>query len=445
MKNKQSGGEGKLSRLLVTGILIGINAIEPLRASEYFYGLGYTAEHSDNIFLASSNERSDWIHSLLANLAYQEKTIDLEAHVLAQATYNHYQKNSFDDETLLDLKSSAVWTISPQRFFWTLEDRNQQALVDTTGVSTPANRTNVNVLSTGPDVYLRVAPVHTLALGARAGDVYTGRADDDNKRFSGSAAWLYQSSSITTLSLNYQALDVRYDNSTLNNDFRREDIFFRADFRPSFSQYVLDLGTTHINFDRGVDESGTLARLSWIRHSTPESSFGASISKEFSDTGADALATNTPSSQGATSGQATIITADVYTTKGGTIFYNHSGSQLGVQFMAGERKLDFQTTLQDRKETTGSLQVDYLFPGATTAALFTQYIRTEYMDVTRSDTERNTGIRVNQHLSHTVSLGLEGRHHDRTSTVSSSSYVDNRVLLTILYSSGSQFTPLRRR
>lgn len=447
--NKQSGGGGSLSRLLVTGILLGIGTIEPLRAGESAYGLGYSAEHSDNIALASSNEHSDWIHSMLAGFAYQENTTDLAARVLAQATSNHYQENSFDDETLLDLNSSAVWTISPQRFLWTLEDNNQQGLVDSAGVNTPANRTNVNVLSTGPDFYLRLTPVHTLTFGARAGDVYTGRANVDNKRLSGSAAWLYQSSSITTLSLNYQTLDVRYENSTLNNDYRSEDVFFRAQFHPSRSQYVLDLGATHINFDRGADVRGTLARLSWIRQLTPESSFGASISKEFLDTGTDVLAASpasgTTGGPEATSGQASIVTGDVYTTKGGTIFYNHRGSHLGAQFQAGKRKLDFEMTPQDRKETNGSLQIDYLFPGATTAALFTGYTRTEYLDVTRRDTERNTGIRVDYHLSRTVSLGLEGRHHDRASTLSSSDYVDNRVLFTVLYSSGPLFAPLRRR
>jgi hypothetical protein len=453
VKNRQSGGGGKLSRLLVTGVLLGIGAIEPMWAGESAYGVGYSAEHSDNIALVSSNERSDWIHSLLTGFAYQEKTIDLVARVQAQATYNHYQKNSFGDQTLLDLNSSAVWTVSPQRFLWTLEDNYRQGLVDSTGVNTPTNQTNVNVLSTGPDVYLRFTPVHTLALGARAGDVYTGRVDADNKRFSGSAGWLYQSSSITTLSLNYQALGVRYENSTLNNDYAREDVFFRVDSRPSRSQYRLDLGTTHINFDRGNDVSGTLARLSWIRQSTPVSSFGASISKESLNTGTDVLAATTTVSpapetaggQGATSGQTSIVTGDVYTTKGGTIFYNHRGSQLGAQFQAGRRELDFETTPQDSKETNGSLQIDYLFPGATTATLFTGYIRTEYLDVIRRDTERNTGIRVAHHLSRTVSLGLEGRHHDRTSTVSSSSYVDNRILFTVLYSSGPLFAPLRWR
>ena len=453
MKNEQLGSGGKLSRLFVTGILLGVGVLEPLWAGEHAYGLGYTAVHSDNITRGSSNERSDWIHSLLAGYAYQEHTIDLVAHVLAQATYSHYQKNSFGDETLFDLNSSAVWTISPQRFLWTLEDSYQQGLVDSTGVDTPANRTNVNVLSTGPDVYLRLTPVHTLAFGARAGDVYTGRANADNKRFSGTAAWLYQSSSITTLSLNYQTLDVRYENSTLNSDFTSEDVFFRTDFHPSRSQYILDLGATHINFDRGDDVSGTLARLSWIRQSTPESSFGASVSKEFSNTGANVLAANaaaipasgTTGGTGAMSRQASIITGDVYTTKGGNIFYSHRGSQFGVNFQAEKRKLDFETTPQDRKETTTRLQVSYFFMGTTTATLLTEYARAEYINIGLRNTDRNTEIRIDHHLNRTVSLGLEGSHHDRTSTDSLSSYVDNRILLTVLYSSGPLFAPLLRR
>ena len=452
MNNKQPGGGAKHSRLLVTGILLGICAIEPLRAGESAYGLGYSAEHSDNIALVSTNEQSGWIHSLLAGFAYQESTTDVVARVLAQATYNNYPKDTFGDETLFDLNSFAVWTISPQRFFWTVQDDYQQGLLDSTNPDTPANRTNLNVFSTGPDVYVRLAPVHTLTFGARVGDVYTGDANNDNKRFNGLAGWLYQSSPTTTLSLNYQVLDVKFEDSTFNNDFTSQDYFFRAQFRPSRSRYILDLGTNHINLDRGNDLRGTLARLSWIRESTPQTSFGASVRKEFSNTASDVLAA-TPTT-GPASGEPaapsgisrTVISGDVYETKGGTIFYTHSGSEVGVQFLAGRRKLDYETTPQDRKETNGHLQIDYFFPSATTTAtLFTDYIRTEYLDVIRRDTERNTGIRLDHHLSRTVSLGLEGRHHDRTSTDSSSNYVDNRVLFTLLYSSGPLFTPLRRR
>ena len=394
--------------------------------------------------------RSDWIHSVLAGFAYQENTTNVVARVLAQATYNDYQKNSFGDETLFDMISSAVWTISPQRFLWTVEDNYQQGLVSSTGADTPSNRTNLNVLSTGPDVYVRLAPVHALTFGARVGDVYTGRANADNKRFSGLAGWLYQSSPITTLSLNYQVLDVNYDDSTVNNDFVSQDVFFRAQFHPSRSQYAVDLGTTHISFDRGEDLRGTLSRLSWIRESTPQTRFGASLSKEFSNTGTDVLAASAATPLGgataAPSGiSQTVVTSDVYDTKGGSIFFDHHGSQVGAQFQAGQRKLDFATTPQDRKETSGRLQIDYFFTVAATLTLFSDYTKTEYVDFIRRDIDQNTGLRFDYHVTRRITLGLEGRRVERRSTDPTAEFQDNRMLLTLLYSSGPLFAPLHRR
>lgn len=432
----------------MTGILLCSGVIEPLQAGEFAYGVGYQGEHSDNIRRTSTDQRSDWIHTLLTGLAYRENTADLVARVHAQATYYDYQRNSFDKQTLFNLNSSAVWTISPQRFLWTLEDNYQQGLVNSTGVDTPSNRTNLNVLSTGPDVYLRIAPVHTLAFGARVGDVYTGQVNADNKRFTGTAGWLYQSSPTTTLSLNYRVLGVKYDNTALNSDFVTQDIFFRGQFQPSRSQYVIDLGSTRTDFDRGADVKRPLARFSWIYQATPESRFGASASKEFSNTGSDVLAT-TATSAGETAAPSgltrTVITGDVYTSKGGAIFYTRRGGLFGTLFEASRRKFDFATTPQDRKVTYGRLQIDYFVSALTTASLFTQYARTEYLNFFQRDTERNSGLRLNHHLSRTVSLGLEARHHDRNSTVSSFNFVDNRALITLLYSSGPLFTPLHRR
>jgi hypothetical protein len=425
-------------------MLLGFGCMDSPQAGEYAYGVGYTAEHSDNIALVPVDERSDTIHSMVVGMAYQEHTADVVAHVLAQATYNRYQNNSYGDETLYDLNSSAVWTISPQRFLWTLQDVYQQGLVDSTGVYTPTNRTNLNILSTGPDVYLHLSPVHTIQFGARVGDVNTGDVNADNKRTSGTAAWLYMPSAIMTLSLNYQVLDVQYDDTVLNNDFRGQDVFFRIQSQPSLSTYMLDVGKTHVNFARGDDANGSLARLSWTRRSTPESSFGLSASKEFLNTGTDVL--NTSTTPTTASGTTSIVTSDVYTSKGGSIFYNHQGSQFGLKFQAEKRKLDFVLTTQDRKETNGNLQLSYLFNGATTtASVYTDYSRIEYIDLDRRDVERNAGVRLDYRLSRDISLGLEGSRHDRDSTLPTYVFVDNRVLFSVAYSSGPLFTPQRRK
>ncbi len=451
MKEKLLRGRWKRNKLLLTGILLCGEVFEPLQAGEISYDLGYAGTHSDNIAHVPTNERSDWIHSLLAGFAYQENTVDLVARVLAQIEYDTYQKNSYGNQSLYYVDSSAVWTISPQRFFWTVDDTARQALVDSTGQNTPANRTGLNVLSTGPDALLRFSPVQALALGARVGDVYTGRVDADSKRIDGSAGWLYQTSSVTTYSLNYQVLDVKYNNSTLNNDFKRQDFFARGQYRPSRSQYVLDLGTSDIKRDQGSDSRNTLARLSWTRQLSPESTFGMSASRELSDTGSDLLAEIQPlTTHTAATGQTApatfltsdIVTSDVYLAKRGEIFYTYRGSQFGVQFLTSQRNLDFATTPQDRKETYGRLEFDYFYSGATTASVFTEYTKTKYLDLARQDTDHDSGIRFGYRLTRTISLGLEARHTDLASTYPTVIFTDNRVLFSVLYSSGPLFMPV---
>lgn len=404
------------------------------------------AAHSDNVTQVSANEQSDWVHSVLAGFAYQENSADLVAHVQAQATYNTYQNKTFGDEKLFDLNSSAVWTISPQRSLWTLQDEYQQGLINSLGVDTPANRTNINVLSTGPDVYLRLAPVHRLAFGARVGDVYTGQVNADNKRFNGTAAWLYETSPRTTLSLNYQILDVRFDDAVVNNDFTTQDIFFRTLYRPSRSQLTLDLGASHVNLDRGNDLRGTLGRLSWNRELTTESNLGATFGKEFLNTGSAVLATTDitvppGSAPPSSSVSTTTITGDVFTSKGGTVYYNRRSSQFRMQLIAGQKKLDYAQEPLDNRETTGHMELGYFFSAVTKATLYTNYTRTEYLDFSRRDTDQIFGLRFDHNLKRTVSVGLEVSRAERRSTISAADFVDNRLFLTLLYSSGSLFTP----
>lgn len=432
--------------ILLTG------AVSPAQAGDFAYGLGYAATHSDNITRVPSNERSETVHSYLAGFAYLERTSDVVARILAQAEYRDYQNDIFGDEAVYNLNSSLLWIISPQRFTWTVEDTYVETQISTTTANTPANRTNVNVFNTGPDFYLRFNPVHTLALGARAGNVSTGRANVDNDRFSGSARWLYQATSASTYSINFQLMDVNYDDSTLNNDYARHDIFARAEYRPSRSQYAIDLGASNISRDRGQDLDGTLARFSWLRQLTTESSFGMSASGEFSDTGTDILAASTAaaSSTGmpvsaSASQTSDVVTSDVYYAKRGNIFYNRRGTTFAVDFSANTQELDFETTAQDRKENGGRLVLDFFYSGATTVTLFTEQARTKYQDFVRQDTDRNSGLRLGYRVSRTVALAMEGRRTDRASTDPTVEYKENRVFLSIQYSSSPLFTPISTR
>lgn len=457
-----AGDRGIMGKQLLS-LALALGAVSPLHAGEFAYGLGYTISHSDNITRVPTDERSEVTNSYLAGIAYAERTSNLVARVFAQAEFRDYRDDVFGDEDIYDVDAAAIWVISPQRFTWTVEDRYDLEQIDATAADTPANRANVNVFSTGPDFYIRFTPVNTLALGARAGNVSSGVANVDNDRLSGSARWLYQATSISTYSLNIQAMDVNYDDSAASTDFSRHDLFLRADYRPSRSQYILDLGTSRIRPERGNDLDGSLARFSWIRQLTQESSFGASASGEYSDTGTDILATSrsvaTTSISAAglpvspdMSGGGTVsdllsnaITSDVYYAKRGEVFYHRRGSSFGIELFAGARDLDFETTPQDRKEIDGRLDLRFFYSGTTTVTLFTEYLKTEFVSFIREDTERDSGLRLNFRLTRTLSLGLEGRRVERSSTDPGIEYEENRAFLSLLYSSGALFTPVSSR
>lgn len=460
MKNNSSKHVKKHGKFWLIGILLG--AASSAQAGDYAFGFGYSAGYSDNITRVPTHERSDWTHSLLAGGAYRENTTDLVAQVLAQAEYRTYQNNSFDDETIFNLNSSLLWVISPQRLTWSVVDTYRQSQTNPTQPYTPANRSNVNVFSTGPDFYLRFSPLHVLAFGARAANVYTGDANADNNRFTGTGSWQYQSSAISTYSLNYQVMDVKYGRSTLN-DFTRHDAFVRAQFQPTLSRYVIDAGSTRISRESGKDLKGSLTRLSWLRQSTPESTLGASVSREFSDTGSDILAAseiaNNPMAATGASGQATagpagavqptspaglapdVVTSDVYYAKRGDIFYTRRGVKFGMRFQAYINNLDYETFNLDRRESGGRLELDYLFSTSTTVGVFTQYTKTKFLNLVQTDVDKDSGLTATYRMTRTISFGAEGHHTLRTSTLKSTEFTENRVLFSVMYSSGPLFTP----
>lgn len=433
-------------------LLLFFSAISPLQAGQFAYGLGYMATHSDNITREASNERSEVVHSYLAGFSYLENTADLVARVFAQATYYDYQDDVFTDEDVYNLNSSLVWTISPQRFTWTVEDAYEETQIVATAADTPANRTNINVFSTGPDLYVRLNPVNTLAFGARVGNVSTSEANIDNDRLSASARWLYEANSYSAYSLNFETLDVNYDDTISNIDYTRHDAFARVDYHPSRSQYLIDLGATKISPERGKELEGSLTRLSWIRQLTQESSFGLSASGEYADTGADILAASTAAGLTiGTPGSTTttlssdVVTGDVYYAKRANMFYTRRGSQFRVNFSANTQDIDFEITPQDRKENAGFLEVGYFYSETTSVILFTEQAKIEYQNFFRRDTDRDSGIRLGYRVSRSIGLELEGRRTDRSSTDPNAEFEENRIFLSILYSSGQLFAPMHTR
>lgn len=448
MKKNKSRYLGKRDTVVVLALALYGFCPATSYAGDFAYGLGYSSMYSSNIAHASVNPQKEWINSVMAGIGYAENTPDVVARVLSQAQYNKY-KYVYGDETLFNLDSSAVWTVSPQRFNWSAQDVYRQLPVVITATATPANRQNVNVFSTGPDFLLHFSPVQTLALGARYGNFYASRSNVDNDNVSGYARWLYQSTPRTTYSLNYEVFQVDYKDDVANVNRKQQDLYLSVHTRPSRSEYMLDLGTTRISRDRMADLRQGRGRLSWVREINPETNMGASVGAEFSNTGNDVLAASAaaagPAPSPAPVVQPSVVTGDVYRTKRGQVFYSRHSSRFGTSLQVFGQEVDYQLTPFDNRQSGGDLQLSYYYSDTITTTLFSYYVKTKYTILTRRDTDRDAGLRFAYRVGRDILTALEGRRIERSSTDPTAPFTDNRILFTVLYSSGPAFRALSTR
>ena len=416
-------------------------------AADFAYGLGYTAEHSDNITRVAANGKEDWIHGLIAGFGYRDNDPELATYFIGQVERRRYQKGTFDDETLYFIDASALWTISPQRFTWTVNDYHTQAVRDARAADTPNNRVGTNVFETGPDGYLHFGAGNTLDVGARYGNIYFGDSSASNNRLKGYGRWLYELNATSTVSFNDERLKVAFNNDDANIDYTRSDEFVRLEMRPEPSHFVLDVGHTKIDRERGLDLDGPLVRLSWLYRITSESVFGVTLAKEHDDAGTALLAGVTSPTAGpvpvAPVAEA-VATADVYYIRRAEAFYTFTSGDWVTLLNGYKREFDYQLSPQDREERGGHAEVTYNASGLLATTVFGEVLRTTYLDNPREDVDKTTGVRWRYRAGRTLSFGLEGTKTWRSSTDPRLGYVDRRIFLGVYYSSGPTYSPARR-
>lgn len=413
----------------------------PAHAAEPTYYLGYGFTYTTNIDRVRINERDEYIHSLVAGFSYEDATPTLNLRLLANAEYLYYVNETSENRTRPSLDASAIWAISPQRFRWTLEDNVRQVNTNSTQPNTPTNIVTANVLNTGPDFYLRIGPVNTLQLGGRVASVYVEDSEVDNVRRLGYARWLYQSSPLTTWSLNYEASTVDYKNEILNRNFTRQDYFVRVLSKPSRSSFDTSLGGSKIRQDGVDDVDGFLSRFSWAREINTGSVWGIVAEAGYGDTGTDlsasAAAANAPASGTGASTSQNLVVQGVFYAKRGTIFYRRLDSHLSTNLRVFVNNLRFDVVpLDDREESGGSAALTYLFTGTTSVGIIGDVKKSDYFNTARVDTDTNYGLRFSYLITRTLSSTLELVKSERDSTDPGLSFVDNRALFTVLYNSG---------
>lgn len=429
--------------------ILGISGVAlvsaPANALDMDLGVGYSALYSDNIGRVATNEQDEWVNILRGLFSLQEISERMDARLFSQLEFRQYTQDTYDNEAMFGLDGAVTWTISPQRFTFTLEDRFTQTPASSTLAVTPGNRQDTNVLSLGPNFIFRPTRVDRAELGGRYSNTYYEVADTDSDRLWGYARWIHQVSPLTQVSVNYEPSYVDYRSDTLNPDYERQDIFLNGRTQRFGTDLSLDVGRILIERDAARDVEGTLLRARLARQMTPRSSFEIIASDDYSDAGRETLLAN-PLLQIIPS-PTEINTTDFV---GGGLF---AAQQVDAAYVYTRyyginrvnlywRELDFESDqlMLDQRIAGVFFDLGYDHSGALSPSIFGNYSEITYHNVPREDKDYGLGARVIYRLHRSFSVGLETLISERDSNLPSFDFREWRTVLTLGYNSNYALT-----
>ena len=419
-----------------------------LLAGQYDYGGGYSLTYDSNI-TRTPDPRSEWTNALFLGVAYEEHTVDLNARFLGQAEYRNYLRNVYQDDHSGYVNGAAIWTISPQLFSWTAEENFRQVRVNLTQADVPTNRTEVSAFSTGPDFTIRFDAVNAAEIGGRY-DRFDIRGPGDNQRYSGYARLIHRVSPYTTLSGNFEAARIDFEDSVTFPQVFRMDGFVRFDMRQLPHVLTLDIGTSRVTRQGAPELDGRLGRFVFSRQLTSESTLEVSYLSQYSDTFTDSLRAIAgpmfPADSAIVPG-ADVVTGDPYYLQRGEIDFSSGapGARFGYSLRGYARKVDYLTENLDFNDWGTWLDLSWRPAFPTRVYLVGRYSRRTFLDFDETDVDSTRTAGVTYALNRNMSLTFEASQTVHSSTIPSSGYVDWRGVLLLGYSTGPVYSAQSRR
>src|SRR5215472_15855087 len=420
-------------------------------AAQIDYGVGLTASYETNINRVETGAKPEITESLIAGLNASENNGDLIGHVLAQVERRHFVRGTFSDDTTAFIDGAGLWTITPRRFTWLLENTFREVQLDLTAPDTPSNRAKSNSLNTGPNFTIPLSSTNSILVGGRYGRFDIQNSVNDNRRYVILVSGIHSLSPQSRISANYEAVRTFFEpEATPFPKILREDEYFRFDRLYAGTGATVDIGSSRVTRYGGTPLVGNIVRVSLIKATGQDSAFRVLYADEISDTFSDMLRgisqVSSPSDGGAVVLHGTnFATADLYHSKRGEVGYSNQGARFQYTLVGYGRRVDFETLDEDYDERGGRMGLNWILSGATRVGLFGDYTRRDYQSFVRQDIDRNTYLTGEFRVNRNLSVTLLGNIAQRDSTVDGQSFIDKKIMLILGYSTGSGFTVQTRR
>lgn len=263
-------------------------------AADFFtLGVDVGVGASDNIYEVQSPRTSEIMPTAGFDVALHREGTVLDADVTGLFSYYDYVHDSYSNDVFGRLDGTVKLSLVPEKLVWVVQDSFGQEALNLFQPNNPGNREYVNFVSTGPDLSLRLGEQGFIRLGARYANVHYQTSPLDSNRPSETFAIGRELSANSALSLNVDAEQVRFDNTTQttiingvtyppNVDFDRREAYLRYEARGARTTLAVNLGATQTEEATGW-HSRPLLELDLTRRMTPYTSLSLSAGQQFTD------------------------------------------------------------------------------------------------------------------------------------------------------------------
>jgi hypothetical protein len=258
-------------------------------------------------------------------------------------------------------------------------------------------------------------------------------------RASGSLAWGYQLSALSSVSLNADSERVLFDNTVVNTDFDRSNVFVHYSLEGARTELSTDLGGTAVD-EQGTATYGGLAKLMLARRLSAAAKLTATLGRDLTD-GSNNFSSLSSGASGTTGTAPAGLTSQNYTANYGSLDWQYERNRTVVGLSGRwEKDLYGSAPLLDRTLATAEFRIRRQLTRTLSAQVMGRLYQSDYYRVSATGLEgspkSNTGTVIAGmvwHQGRSLEIKLQLEHTSYTTSPNDTGYAENRVFLKVGY------------
>jgi len=238
---------------------------------------------SDNI-TRTVNGESETMAQVGTQFTVVESSRRLDLKLGADLSYVDYLGGTYNGELLGDVNADALLRLIPDNFEWALQESFGQTRLNLFAVATPANRENINTVSTGPRIKVGLGSAIKLAINGNYARTDYQTSLLGTQRIGGDIGLEHALSGDALLAVRASHNQVDPLSSLAGSRYSTQSAYFNYAVKGALTNVNLDLGGSRVQ-RTGATQNGPVARLSVDRKIGRSSTVSFGAGREFIDQG----------------------------------------------------------------------------------------------------------------------------------------------------------------